>query len=116
MQSSLSKWTWAVHSLHQIQLEKTTSPPTPNHPQPPNLKGKKPRHPESMIEPTHWLDEIPLPKRVRHNFSPGLIPLANNTPVRRGGFWAKHMGLKSNAIWNTLGEHIENLGNKLGTW
>jgi len=29
--------------------------------------------------------------------------------VRRGGLWAKHMGLKQGAIWNTLGEHIGNL-------
>jgi len=29
--------------------------------------------------------------------------------VRRGGLWAKHMGLKQGAIGNTLGEHIENL-------
>jgi len=33
--------------------------------------------------------------------------------VRRGGLWAKHMGLKRGAIRNTLGEHIEN---PLGTW
>jgi hypothetical protein len=33
--------------------------------------------------------------------------------VRRGGFWAKHMGLKSGAIGNILGGHIENLGNNL---
>jgi len=32
--------------------------------------------------------------------------------VRRGGPWAKHMGLKRAAIGNTLGEHI---GNMLGT-
>jgi len=29
--------------------------------------------------------------------------------VRRGGLWAKHMGLKGGAIGNTLGEHIGNL-------
>jgi len=34
--------------------------------------------------------------------------------VRRGGLWAKHMGLKRGAIENTLGEHIENFGNILG--
>jgi hypothetical protein len=28
--------------------------------------------------------------------------------VRRGGLWAKHMGLKRGAIENTLGEYIEN--------
>jgi hypothetical protein len=33
-------------------------------------------------------------------------------PVRRGGLWAKHMGLQPGAIGNTLGEHI---GNMLGT-
>jgi len=35
--------------------------------------------------------------------------------VRRGGLWAKLMGLKPGAIGNTLGEHVENLGNILGT-
>jgi len=43
--------------------------------------------------------------------------------VRRGGLWAKHMGLKRGAIGNNLGEHIGNLmgthweleGNLLGT-
>ncbi len=29
--------------------------------------------------------------------------------VRRGGLWAKHMGLTWGAIGNTLGEHIGNL-------
>jgi len=41
---------------------------------------KKPRHPESMIGPSHWLDEIPLRKTVRHNFLPGLVPLAKEHP------------------------------------
>jgi hypothetical protein len=31
--------------------------------------------------------------------------------VRRGGLWAKHMGLNWGTIGNTLGEHIGNLGN-----
>jgi len=35
--------------------------------------------------------------------------------VRRGGLWAKNMGLKQGAIGNTLGEHIGNLGNILRT-
>jgi len=34
--------------------------------------------------------------------------------VRRGGFWAKHMGLILGAIGNTLVEQIKNLGNNLG--
>ncbi len=34
--------------------------------------------------------------------------------VRRGGLWAKHMGLKQGAIGNTFAEHIKNLGNILG--
>jgi len=29
--------------------------------------------------------------------------------VRRGGLWAKHMGLRKGATWSTLGEHIGNL-------
>jgi len=36
--------------------------------------------------------------------------------VKRGGFWAKHMGLILSVIGNTLEEHIENLKNNLGTW
>jgi hypothetical protein len=36
--------------------------------------------------------------------------------MRRGGLWAKHLGLKRGAIGNTLGEHIENSGNILRTW
>jgi len=35
--------------------------------------------------------------------------------VRRGGLWAKHMGLKRGAIGNTIGKHIGNLGNIKGT-
>jgi hypothetical protein len=35
--------------------------------------------------------------------------------VRRGGLWAKQIGLKRGAIGSTLGEHIKNLGNILGT-
>jgi hypothetical protein len=35
--------------------------------------------------------------------------------VRRGGLWAKHMGLKQGAIENTLGEYMENLGKILRT-
>jgi len=36
--------------------------------------------------------------------------------VRRGGLWAKHMGLKRGAIGNTLGKPIWELeGNMLGT-
>jgi len=35
--------------------------------------------------------------------------------VRRGGLWAKYMGLKPGAIGNTFGEHIGNLGNILRT-
>jgi len=52
-----------------------------------------------------------LPKKVCHHFWPSLIPLAKNTQptqMRRGGLWAKHMGLKRGAIGNTL-------GNTLGT-
>jgi hypothetical protein len=41
--------------------------------------------------------------------------------VKRGGLWAKHMGLKQVAIGNTLGNtlgtslNLRNLGNPLGT-
>jgi hypothetical protein len=51
------------------------SPPSPH----PNLKGKKARHLQFMLGPSHWLHEISLHKRVCHHFWPGLIPLAKNT-------------------------------------
>ncbi len=41
-----------------------------------NLKG---RHLECMLRPFDWLQEISLPKGVRHHFWPGLIPFAKNT-------------------------------------
>jgi hypothetical protein len=47
------------------------------------------------------------------------MPITTNTPsiqVKRGGFLAKHMGLKSGVIGNVLGGHIENLGNNLEKW
>jgi len=43
-------------------------------------------------------------------------PLGPALFVRRGGLWAKHMGLKWGAIAHTLAQHIENLWNILGTW
>jgi hypothetical protein len=39
-------------------------------------------------------------------------PFGQPIEVRRGGLWAKHMGLKQGAIGNTHGEQI---GNLLGT-
>jgi hypothetical protein len=42
-------------------------------------KGKKARHLDSMLGPSHLPHEIPLPKRVHHHFWPGLIALAKNT-------------------------------------
>jgi len=66
---------WNVVGTHWEPGEKI--PPLPR---PPNLKGKKARHLECMLGPSHWLHEISLPKRVRHLFWPGLIiPLAKNT-------------------------------------
>jgi hypothetical protein len=35
--------------------------------------------------------------------------------VKKGGLWAKHVGLKQGVIGNTFGEHIENMGKLLGT-
>ncbi len=50
------------------KIEKKNPPPTPN------LKGKKARHLDGMLGPSHWLlHEISLPKRVSHHFWPGLI-------------------------------------------
>jgi hypothetical protein len=34
---------------------------------------------------------------------------------KKGGLWAKHMGLKRGVIGNTLGEHIGNLRDILKT-
>jgi hypothetical protein len=36
--------------------------------------GKKGKHLECMLGPSHWLHEISLPKRVGHHFWLGLIP------------------------------------------
>jgi hypothetical protein len=48
-------------------------------PTPQNLKGKKARHLDSMLGPSHSLHEISLRKRVHHHFGPGLIALAKIT-------------------------------------
>ncbi len=50
-------------------------------PPPQNIKGKKTRHLECMLGPSHWLHEIPLPKRLHHHFWHGLMPFAKNTPL-----------------------------------
>jgi len=47
---------------------------------PPNLKGKKSRHLECMLGPSHWLHEISIPKRVQHHFWPRLIRHFLRTP------------------------------------
>jgi len=61
-----------------INEKKILSPlPTPPF-LPPNLKGKKSRHFDSMPRPSHS-HESSLPKRVHHHFWPGLIALAKNT-------------------------------------
>jgi len=36
-------------------------------------------------------------------------PFGPPLQVRRGGLWAKHIGLKPGAVGNTLGEHIGNI-------
>jgi hypothetical protein len=41
--------------------------------------------------------------------------LAHLYRLRRGGLWAKQMGLKRGAIGNTFGEHTGNIGHILGT-
>jgi hypothetical protein len=46
-----------------------------------NIKGKKERHLECMLGPSHWLHEISLLKRLGHHFWPGLTALAKNTPT-----------------------------------
>ncbi len=46
----------------------------------PNLKGeKKQGNLSACLGLSIWVHEISLPKRVRHHFWPGLIPLAKNT-------------------------------------
>jgi hypothetical protein len=63
-------------------MKKIPHPPPPA-PTPQNLKGKKARHLECMLRPSHWMHEISLPKRVHHHFQLGLIPLAKNTlPIK----------------------------------
>jgi hypothetical protein len=52
--------------------------PSPLSP-PQNIKGKK-ESLECMLEPSHWLHEISLPKRLCHHFWHGLTVLAKNTP------------------------------------
>jgi hypothetical protein len=42
-------------------------------------------------------------------------PFGPPIKVRRVGLWAKHRELKQGTIGNTLGEHIGNLKNILGT-
>jgi hypothetical protein len=59
--------------------KKSLSPPLPA-PPPQNIKGKKERHLECMLWPSHWLHEISLPKRLCHHFWHGLTPCAKNTP------------------------------------
>jgi len=48
-------------------------------PPPQNIKGKKARHLQGMLGPSHWLHGISLPKRLRHHFWHGLTALAKNT-------------------------------------
>jgi len=43
------------------------------------------------------------------------LPLWPTYIGEKGRIWAKHMGLKRGAIENTLGEHVGNIGNTLGT-
>ncbi len=43
-----------------------------------NLKGKKARHLECMLGPSHWGHEISFIKRFCHHFWHGQIPLAKN--------------------------------------
>jgi hypothetical protein len=60
------------HIGNQVFFYKKPSPT-------PNWKGKKARHLECMLGPSHWLHEISLSKRVCHHFWPRLICLAKNT-------------------------------------
>jgi len=59
--------------------------------------------------------EAPQNKRFYGKLECLLLWLTYVGEKRRGGLWAKHMGLKRSAIGNTLGEHIGNLRNMLGT-
>jgi hypothetical protein len=56
---------------------------------------------------------LPKIKASMERWSPP--PFGPAMYVRRGGLWAKHTGLKRGVIGTTLGEHIGNLGNPLGT-
>jgi hypothetical protein len=70
------------HSVNTLgsreKLKKIFLPPPPP---PQNIKGKKTRHLECMLGPSHWLHEISLSKRLHHHFWHGLMPLAKNTPL-----------------------------------
>jgi len=44
-----------------------------------NIEGKKARHLECTLGPSHWLHEISFPKRFGHHFWPRLTTLAKNT-------------------------------------
>jgi len=50
-----------VNTLGSWENEKNLSPLSPRTP-PQNIKGKKARHLECMLGPSHWLHEILFPK------------------------------------------------------
>jgi len=73
-------------------------PPTPT-----KLKRKKARHHECMLGPSHWLHEISLPKRVHHQFWPGLPNIKQNKSNFFFFFlqWANLIGLSQKKVETT---------------
>jgi hypothetical protein len=60
------------------ERENERNPPaTPSNPPTQNLKGKKSRCPECMLQPTHWLHVFLVPKTVGYRFWP--IPITIGT-------------------------------------
>jgi hypothetical protein len=62
--------------------------------QPQNIKGKKARHLECMLGPSHWLHEISLPKRLGHHnvfifqvFVGVLVPACENLKDKNSNKW-----------------------------
>jgi hypothetical protein len=68
---------------------------------------------QQSLGSSHWLHEISLPKRVCHHFSPGLTPLANNTPPINVVVVMKGPGLK----WGQWEQHnSKGKSFKCGNW
>jgi hypothetical protein len=85
--------TWREHSANTLgRREKWKETPHP----PQNKKGKKWRHLECMLGPSHWLHEISLSQRLGHHFWLGLTPLAKKPYLFTVG---AHLIFKKKTVW-----------------